>query len=66
MFQIIQAFIMFTYLFRLRPTPTILSLVFLNGMSSTGFLSKVWIVVGQHRQKTVLSQQCFMYLPVSC
>jgi hypothetical protein len=28
MFQIIQAFIMFTYLFRLSSTPAILSLVF--------------------------------------
>jgi hypothetical protein len=28
MFQIIQAFIMFTYLFRLSPAPAILSIVF--------------------------------------
>jgi hypothetical protein len=28
MFQMIQAFIMFTYLFRICPTPAILSLVF--------------------------------------
>ena len=33
MFQIIQAFIMFTYLFRLNPTPATLSLVLLNVMS---------------------------------
>jgi len=68
MVQIIQTFVTFTYLFRLCPTPAILSLVFFKGDKFNLNFKKSVNCSGSARgkKKTVISHQCFVYLPVNC